>query len=113
MHSRLDRISDWRKTARKAAYRVEEIARCAAVTPRELERYFLAAFGTSPKNWIDNLRMQDAQRLLQRGMMIKEVAMRVGLKHPQHFARAFKRVKGSTPSTSRVFEPLSHLAGRE
>ena len=105
MHSRLDLIGDWRELTRKSGYRVEDLARSVLVTPRELERFF-QGFGISPKAWMDQLRMQDAQQLIRRGMLIKEVALILGFKHPQHFARAYKRVVGSTPTTARGLLPV-------
>ena len=96
--SRLDRISDWKQRARRANYCIEKLASSVHVTMRHLERYFQKAGETSPKAWIDELRMEDASRLLRRGIPIKVVAARVGYKYPEHFTRAFERVKGVAPS---------------
>ena len=101
MRSRLDAITDWKRLARKAGYRVDKIAEAAGVTSREMERYFSQHFRVSPKAWVDNLRMADARRCLQRGMTIKEVAVRLGFKHAQDFSRAYGRIIGTPPSNSR------------
>jgi transcriptional regulator GlxA family with amidase domain len=101
MASRLDGIEDWVKAARAAGYGVETLARRAGVTERQLERFFGQHFACTPKKWVDELRMADARRLLRRGMMIKEVAERLGFKHVQDFTQTFVRVTGMKPSASR------------
>jgi len=101
MRSRLDAIADWRRIARKAKYRVDMMAEVVGVTPREIERFFSQRLRLSPKEWVDNLRMEDARRCLRRGLPIKEVAMRLGFKHAQDFSRAFIRINGAPPSQVR------------
>ena len=101
MASRLDRIMDWENLARKAGYCVDQLACTTGVSTRQLERYFSNASGLSPKAWLDQLRMADGQRLLQRGKLIKEVAQQIGFRYPQHFARAFKRIHAANPGNSR------------
>jgi len=96
--SRLDYITDWKKRARRGDYCIEKLALSVHVTTRHMERYFQKMFNVSPKAWIDDLRMEDASRLLRRGTPIKEVADRIGYKYPEHFSRAFERIKGVAPS---------------
>jgi len=96
--SRLDRVTDWSKYVRRADYCVATLARKLNVTPRQLERHFQTTQQMTPKVWIDNIRMKDAKRMLRRGASIKEVAIRIGFRYPEHFARAFERVHGMAPS---------------
>ena len=105
MASRLDRITEWKRAARKAGYSVEALARRVGVTDRQLERFFWRRFACKPKKWMDVLRMADSQRDMRRGLMIKEVAQRRGFKHVQDFIRAFKRVTGFKSSASRNRKP--------
>ena len=104
MRSRLDAIADWKRVARKCGYRVDKIAQNVGLTTREIERYFSKRYRLSPKEWVDNLRMADARRCLQRGMTIKEVALRLGFKHAQDFSRAYGRINGAPPSQLRHFK---------
>ena len=97
MRSHLDRIKDWRISARKAGYCVFRLARDLHVTSRQLERYFRVAFGCTPKIWLDDLRARDAKAPLRHGMMVKEVAERLGFKNATHFSRAFRRHEGLNP----------------
>jgi transcriptional regulator GlxA family with amidase domain len=115
MGSRLDRITDWKRAALKAGYRVNELAGRASITNRQLERYFekQERFGRSPKKWVDALRMADSRHDLRRGMSIKEVAARRGFKHVQDFTRAFERVYGVKPSDARSQKiDITKLPGR-
>ena len=98
MGSRLDRIMDWPRIARKAGYRVDGLARMLGVTPRQLERYILKSIKLSPKAWMDGLRIKRGEWGIRRDKSIKEASQELGYKHPQDFARAFKRVTGTTPS---------------
>lgn len=102
MSSRLDRITDWKRIARKAGYRVRLLAERTGVTERQLERYFRARCAPRPKVWLDHLHMADARRRLRRGMMVKQVAAQFGFKHVQGFTRAFERVFGVAPSESHI-----------
>jgi len=102
MPSRLDRVTDWRKAARNARYSVSKMANSVGVSERQLERHFPHLLGQSPKKWVDALRMADSWRLLRRGLMVKEVAARVGFKHVQDFTHAFERVYGVRPSSCRA-----------
>ena len=87
--------------ARETHYGVDELARAVGVSRRQLERHYCRSFGVSPKAWLDALRMADARRLLGQGKLVKEVALDLGFKHPQHFSRAFKRMVASSPNEAR------------
>ena len=69
-----------------------------------LERtYFSKLFhrqtGMTLQNYIINLRMDTAQKLLQAGQLhVKEVGARVGIQDPYYFSKLFKKVKGVPPS---------------
>src|SRR6266545_7943895 len=101
MGSRLDRITCWRRVARKARYRVDELAQRVGVTERHLERYFRQRFGRRPKKQLDGWRMVDGRRHLREGLTIKEAAERLGFRHVQGFTRAFERVYEMAPSDFR------------
>jgi AraC-like DNA-binding protein len=56
-----------------------------------LDRLFRDTLGESPSEYHHRLRMEEAARLLQDGKLsVKEVAYRLGYRHPNHFSRAFK-----------------------
>jgi len=108
MASRLDAItdSDWKERAKVARYRVSPLA-CGAKTSRQLLRvFFLLHFHMPPKKWLDQQMLRDALLLLHNGDLIKQVHERLGFSHPNHLARAFRRVFGRNPGACRALRAL-------
>jgi AraC-like DNA-binding protein len=115
MESRLDRIRSWETQARRAKYRVQRLAKKLGVTPRHLQRYFLEQFGVPPREWLADLCMSDAQRLLRIDRPGKDVATRLGFKHYTHFCRAYRRAFSTTPKarhSPRVIRFPGHVRKR-
>lgn len=76
-----------------------DLARQVGVSERTLRRGFQELFGMSPLRYLTQLRMQQARYLLQQGTLsVAEVARTVGYGSLGHFAAAFKREFGITPS---------------
>jgi AraC-like DNA-binding protein len=86
---------------------VERLSTNLGVTDRHLARYFQTHFEQTPKAWLDHLRMADGRRHLRRGLMIKQVAERLGFRHVQDFTRAFERVNSMAPSECRNVGPIN------
>lgn len=99
MGSRLDRITDWEDRARVAGYQAAALARSIGATPRHLQRYLLRRFGVSPRDWLRQLQMADARRLLDNDQLVKEAAHQVGFQNSTHFSRAFRRQFGMNPAS--------------
>ncbi len=77
---------------------VASIARQVQMSRSALFRCFRAAYGVSPKNYLETIRMEQARRLLrQQRLSIKEIAAACGYSNGQYFSRAFKRHCGMTP----------------
>lgn len=56
-------------------------------------------FNTSPNNYVLNVRMEEAMRMLRdRDARVSEVAYRVGFSDPKYFSRCFKKHTGKKPS---------------
>ncbi len=62
-----------------------------------LIREFNHALGLPPHIYRDCLRIREAQRLLDRGLPLVEVALAVGFTDQSHFTKRFKRQIGVTP----------------
>ena len=59
---------------------------------------FREYFGTSPMKYILNLRIYNAQILLETTEdSVAEIARRVGYENPMYFSRAFRKSKGLSP----------------
>ncbi len=52
----------------------------------------------SPKECLNNYRLELASQLLKQGMSVTEVAFEVGFSNPNYFGRAFKKKYGTTPT---------------
>ena len=71
--------------------------------PNYFIRYFKEATGLSPMEYISNLRIEHAKRMLQtEEMAIQDIAKAVGFKSSYYFARIFKRKTGFTPTDYRL-----------
>ncbi|MDZ4820805.1 MAG: AraC family transcriptional regulator [Planctomycetota bacterium] len=102
MWSRMDKIMRWEDEARATEYSVSKLARHLKTSSRQLERYFRMKFDCSPKAWINSLKIKDAANLLRRGVIIKEVAFRLGYKNATHFSRAYRRWHGANATSGSI-----------
>lgn len=77
---------------------ISELAQRSDLTPRKLMQGFKALFGCTVYQYIIELKMQTARRLLlHTDKHINEIAQDVGYQNPQHFIAAFKRKFGISP----------------
>lgn len=82
-----------------AECRVEKIAEIVDISRSQLYRAFMDKFGSSPKAYIDTLRIDLAQKLLiKNGMTVSEVAYSVGYSEPLYFSAVFKKATGISPT---------------
>ena len=104
MDSRLEGIRDWDERAKAAGYSVGHLARGAGISRQHLNRLFQTRSGQSVHHWLQQLRMEKAQDLLNSGISVKEAAAELFYSDPSNFAHAFRRAHGRSPSKSRVFQ---------
>jgi AraC-like DNA-binding protein len=97
MHSKLDFIADWKVIVQDGNYEPSRVAEKCNVSLRQLERFFQARFGLTPKAWMDELRFQQAIELISAGEPVKSTAYKLGFKQPTHFSRAFRQLSGMSP----------------
>jgi AraC-like DNA-binding protein len=80
---------------------VTEVAKLLHVSERTLKRQ-LAASGTTFSDVLDELRSEEAMRLVgNRALTLEDVAERLGYSDVANFTRAFRRWTGTTPGTFR------------
>ena len=77
---------------------VDEVARSIATSRRQLQRVFVEIGGVSFREYVVSSRLQLAAQMLTEDVPVGEVARRCGYTHASHFARAFRRRHGVTPS---------------
>lgn len=107
MSSRLIRRKDWEKLVAESDYRVDEMARRCKVSRRQLLRFFLEEFKTTPKHWLDERRARDAAKEIVEGELVKTAASDVKFKKASSFTRFFKRLEGISPKNYGVKDAVS------
>ena len=74
---------------------IEDLAKQACVSPAYYRREFHRLYGTSPKEYLDTLRIQYAKSLLETGYFSQtEIASRCGFSDAGYFRTVFKRKLG-------------------
>lgn len=94
----LDNAVDYIKENFRRGVTVKELASVLRVSPRQLHRRFLEAFGTSPQAFIIKLRIQAAcEALQQEGAQIIDVSTNLGFCDQSAFTQLFQKHVGMTP----------------
>lgn len=80
----------------------------ARIPERTLKRRFKQATGSTLIAHLQNLRIEEAKRLLEAGgVPVEEISYAVGYEDPSFFRRLFRRSTGLTPSQyRRLFAPV-------
>ena len=76
---------------------LEELAAAGFVSLSYLKSLFTRYAGIGPRTYYNNLRLQEAQRLLTLGHSVAEVSERMHFSSPNNFIRFFKEKTGITP----------------
>jgi transcriptional regulator GlxA family with amidase domain len=81
---------------------VEALAAKACLCPRHFSRRFKIEFGTTPADFAERLRLDEARRRLSIGdNSVENVGTSLGFKSSDAFRRAFERRLGINPSDYR------------
>lgn len=79
--------------------RLEELAQLCQLSPTQFQRHFKVKMGITPYAWFARLRLEQAMKLLKRGVCGTEVAHQIGFYDQAHFTKAFKVTYGVPPSS--------------
>ncbi len=94
-----ERALSWVESHLATRQPLARLADFLAVSPATVQRLFRESFGTTVMKKIAELRQREAERLLAtEGTTVKEVAYRLGYRHPHDFSRAFRKSSGRLPS---------------
>ncbi|GAA0790904.1 helix-turn-helix transcriptional regulator [Marinobacterium sediminicola] len=78
----------------------EQLAQFCNLRPLQFSRQFKKAFGVSFQEMLQQLRIQEATRLLENpDLQILDIALTVGYRDHSYFCRVFKKYLGVTPKT--------------
>mgnify|MGYP003295124225 CR=1 FL=1 len=87
---------------REPTLTVSDAAQQANMSEVYFRKLFRAEYGVAPKQYIINLRMQNAVSMLNTNdYALQEVAEQSGYADYKHFSVEFKRIKGCSPSDYR------------
>lgn len=77
---------------------VEELAFLCYMTLSTFKRHFAKLYGTSPKKWFLEKRMQKAAQILRKGNLnSSEIYLELGYENLSSFIQSFKQIYGMTP----------------
>ena len=100
--SRLSELTTWILSHLNENLSVEALATKACLCPRHFRRRFRIEFGTTPSDFVERLRLDEARRRLSIGdNAVEQVGTSVGFKSADAFRRAFERRLGINPSDYR------------
>lgn len=92
----------WARENLRQPLTVEELARKAAMSPRNFARAFAAEVGVTPAKAIERLRVEAARALVERHpLQIEDIALETGFGDDERMRRAFLRAFGQPPQALR------------
>ena len=99
---RVESVADYIQQHLSEPLSLQVLAKLVHLSISQLSALFRQHLKVSPYLYIENLRMDQAGRLLQfPSLSIKEVANRIGFNDPLYFSKRFQRYSGFTPSSYR------------
>lgn len=102
-HPALRQVMDAIGADPAAAHSTDAFARAAGVSPRHLSRLFRAETGMTPGQYVESIRMEAAQALLEGGNdAVETVAERSGFGSAETMRRTFQQVLGVPPTVYRA-----------
>ncbi|QND66457.1 MULTISPECIES: GlxA family transcriptional regulator [Mesorhizobium] len=99
--SALQQVQRWVIANLAEEHGVDQLASRAGMSPRHFARLFRQEVGITPSAWVEAIRVEAAQRLLETGAAPKLVADQCGFSDVDTFRRAFQRKVGITPTAYR------------
>jgi transcriptional regulator GlxA family with amidase domain len=106
---------DWLAEHFRRSDAIKQVVEQSNRPERTLKRRFKAATGTPLIAYVQNLRIEEAKRLLESEQLpVEDVSVSVGYEDVSLFRRVFKRLTGLTPGQHRrMFQPVLHACAME
>jgi AraC family ethanolamine operon transcriptional activator len=95
------RAEAWMREHLGESFSVPEVCLALGVSRRELEYSFQTAFGESPRDFLESLRMNAVRAALRRAehdASVTEIALAYGLNHLGRFSTRYRSLFGERPS---------------
>jgi AraC-like DNA-binding protein len=97
----LDRVVDAIHEEPGREWTVERLASVGAMSRSAFAERFRTALGRSPADYVTEVRIDAAKRMLEDGRSVSETSRELGYASDEGFSRAFRRRTGMTPSSWR------------
>ncbi|MXO59927.1 helix-turn-helix domain-containing protein [Altererythrobacter salegens] len=103
------RVEEWLTNHFAQSAAVGGAVEASGLAERTLKRRFKAATGVALIDYVQNLRIEEAKRLLEEdAAAVDEIAAEVGYDNAAFFRRLFKRLTGLNPGEyRRMFRPIA------
>src|SRR5580692_1933978 len=100
--ARLRRVVDLVQAKIEDEVTLDELAESAGLSTAHFSQTFLKSTGKSPHQFVLHHRIERAKKMLRAAdMRVLDVAVAVGFKTQQHFARVFRQLCGASPTEYR------------
>lgn len=98
----LDRVVEAIHEEPGREWTVERLAGVGAMSRSAFAERFRSAIGRSPADYVTEVRIDAAKRMLEAGRPVSEISRELGYASDEGFSRAFRRRTGATPSAWRA-----------
>ena len=98
VESRYTMALNWMRHNLTAQHPITELSVYLDVSESTLQRIFKRHINENPLTIFQQLKAEEAQRLLATGLSVKAVAYQLGYQHPNDFTRFYTKTFGETPS---------------
>jgi AraC-like DNA-binding protein len=108
------KVMDWLAQHLDENVSVSDLADVAGLSPSHFRRGFHREVGSSPRDYVTQMRLERAKRLLaETDRTITEMAFELGFSTSAYFTAVFHRVTGMTPTQFRRAHAVSSAAKDE
>lgn len=94
---RFDRLHGWIQDNMDGDLSLPNLAERANMSPRSFSRHYREATGRTPARAVEEIRIEAARRMLERGEAVNQTARRCGFGSEETMRRGFLRVLGTNP----------------
>ncbi|WP_095200017.1 GlxA family transcriptional regulator [Mesorhizobium carmichaelinearum] len=94
---RFDRLHGWIQDNLDGDLSLPNLAERANMSPRSFSRHYREATGRTPARAIEEIRIEAARQMLERGQAVNQTARRCGFGSEETMRRGFLRVLGTNP----------------
>jgi transcriptional regulator GlxA family with amidase domain len=94
---RFDRLHGWILDNLGGDLSLAKLADRANMSPRSFSRHYRKTTGRTPARAIEEIRIEAARRMLERGLAVNQTARRCGFGSEETMRRGFLRVLGANP----------------